>query len=112
VVSSAPPAHPLILAHQLIKLTTSFTNIGVIAHKSLTRQTFGILQARLFPVYFAISAALSSVLLIIWANANMDYVRHRHLEFGHPVTQQTWNLVGLLVFSVLNWFWIGPATNR
>ncbi|PVG02297.1 hypothetical protein CPB86DRAFT_780717 [Serendipita vermifera] len=85
---------------------------GVIAHKSLTRQTFGVLQGRLFPVYFSISATLSSILLVIWSNANKGLFQVRYFEFGHPVVQQTWNLVGLLALSVLNWFWIGPATNR
>ncbi|PVG02296.1 hypothetical protein CPB86DRAFT_780714 [Serendipita vermifera] len=85
---------------------------GVIAHRSLTRQTFGILQGRLFPVYFSIGTALSSLLLTIWAHENKGMVQYHYLDFYHPVIQQTWNLVALVCLSILNWFWIGPATNR
>lgn len=41
---------------------TSFV-VGIVAFKNLPRQTFGKLQSKLFPIYFAISSAAPAILL-------------------------------------------------
>lgn len=72
---------------------------GIVMFKSLPRQTFGRVQSRLFPIYFAWTA-VSSVLQL----ASVRTLT----EDGMPLA-----VLGVeLTSALLNWFWVEPVTSR
>ncbi|KAG8755750.1 hypothetical protein FRC14_003688 [Serendipita sp. 396] len=93
---------------------------GVIAHRSLSRQAFSLLQARTFPIYFLLCTTLSAILLALWSTANIEVFKHDEGSFnfksifklGDQVVVQCWVLLLVVVVSFVNWFYIGPNTNR
>ncbi|CAG7845901.1 SubName: Full=Uncharacterized protein {ECO:0000313/EMBL:CCA77952.1} [Serendipita indica DSM 11827] len=93
---------------------------GIIAHKSLTRQNFALLQSRTFPVYFSTGTALSSVLLGIWVHANQYVFRNDEgrllptafLQLKDPRVAQVWMLFVVVLMSLANRVQIGPKTNQ
>ncbi|KAG8804975.1 hypothetical protein FRC17_005795, partial [Serendipita sp. 399] len=92
----------------------------VIAHRSLSRQNFSLLQARTFPVYFLLCTGISSILLALWASANIEAFKHDDdsfnlksiFNFSSQVIVQSWVLLLILANSFINWIYIGPTTNR
>jgi hypothetical protein len=85
---------------------------GVIAHKALSRQMFTVLQARTIPYYFATSSFLSTLLLGLWARANKDEILGNYNRFSNASVQQAVVLLIVSVLSLVNWFYIGPTTNK
>ena len=80
---------------------TSFI-FGIVAFKNLPRQTFGKLQAKLFPKYFTVSAVAPALLL-----ATLNYLCN-----GAPPTKQL-TLLGIsLGGSLMNLFFAEPAATR
>ncbi|KAL7421195.1 hypothetical protein Q5752_004080 [Cryptotrichosporon argae] len=88
---------------------------GLRAFRTLPRQTFGLLQSRLQPLYFGTSSALLSTLLVT------------HLYFhpgllGAPGARPHWHeaeegvqallVVAALVPSLANWLVVGPAATK
>jgi prepilin signal peptidase PulO-like enzyme (type II secretory pathway) len=80
---------------------TSFI-FGIVAFRNLPRQTFGKLQAKLFPKYFTVSAAAPALLL-----ATLNY-----LTGGAPPAKEM-TLLGLsLGASLMNLFFTEPAATK
>lgn len=73
---------------------------------------FTVLQARTTPYYFATSSFLSTLLLGLWARANQDEILSNYNRFGNTSVQQTVVLLIISVLSLVNWFYIGPTTNK
>lgn len=70
IFSSPAPYHLLSYASVTgITLWHSFIG-GPIAFKNLPRQQFGLLQSKLFPVYFSLQSVLNGVCLITAPNRN------------------------------------------
>lgn len=80
---------------------TSFI-FGIVAFRNLPRQTFGRLQSKLFPKYFALSAAAPAIML-----ATLNYATG-----GAPPVKEMYLLGISLVGSVLNLLWTEPAATR
>lgn len=74
---------------------------GIVAFKNLPRQTFGQLQAKLFPKYF-------QVLTISLALALLTYTNLGHTRSSGNA--QLWVLTTALVPNLLNLLFIEPAT--
>jgi len=85
---------------------------GLIAHRSLTRQAFSVLQAKTFPIYFSVSASLSGLLFALWSTYNFADIKGHYISFGRSSVLQAWTLALVFVLSCLNLFWIGPVTNE
>jgi len=80
---------------------TSFI-FGIVAFRNLPRQTFGKLQAKLFPKYFAVSAAAPALLL-----ATLNWLTN-----GAPPAKEM-TLLGIsLGGSLLNLFFAEPAATK
>jgi len=84
---------------------------GIIAHKALPRQQFGLLQSKTFPIYFATSLSNATLLLALWVS-NDPKITHHLMEPLLPPVAQTWTLSLVVLMTLTNWMWIGPATNR
>ncbi|KAL4515062.1 hypothetical protein Ndes2526B_g03624 [Nannochloris sp. 'desiccata'] len=80
---------------------TSFI-FGIVAFRNLPRQTFGKLQAKLFPKYFTVSAAAPALLL-----ATLHFLTN-----GAPPTKEM-TLLGIsLGASLMNLFFTEPAATK
>jgi len=77
---------------------TSFV-LGIVAFKNLPRQTFGKLQSKLFPKYFALSTAVPGILL-----ATLYYSTG-----GMPPLQEVRLLAISLVCSLINLVYTEPV---
>jgi hypothetical protein len=70
IFSSSAPYHLLSYASVTgMTLWHSFIG-GPVAFKVLPRQEFGLLQSRLFPVYFSLQTILNGVCLVTTSNRN------------------------------------------
>jgi Domain of unknown function (DUF4149) len=72
---------------------------------------FGALQHKTFPVYFAISIALSSGMLGMWTWSHPDVVIHI-LRPNVADVAQAYALLSVLLSHGLNYFVVGPMTSR
>ncbi|KAI0080003.1 hypothetical protein K474DRAFT_1638322 [Panus rudis PR-1116 ss-1] len=84
---------------------------GIIAFKSLPRQQFGALQHRTFPIYFGISIAISSGLLVLWTRSHPAILEH----ISNPIVAdvaQAYTLGISILSQVANQFVIGPLTSK
>lgn len=94
-VNSRTPFHILSYA-SLTGMTLWHSYIvGPIAFQALPRQQFGLLQSKLFPVYFSIQSALNGVCLFTTSNRNARIIF----------------LVGT-VGGLINLLIVGPWTTR
>ncbi|KAI0757289.1 hypothetical protein C8Q80DRAFT_91354 [Daedaleopsis nitida] len=84
---------------------------GTIAFKSLPRQQFGALQHRTFPIYFAISIALSSGLLGLWTLSHPVVLTH-YLQPSVADVGQAYALAAVVLSQSVNQFLIGPLTSK
>ena len=74
IFNSAVPYHLLSYASVTgITLWHSFIS-GPIAFKVLPRQQFGLLQSKLFPVYFSLQSVLNGICLVTTSNQNARIV--------------------------------------
>lgn len=80
--------------------TTFFA--GIAMFRNLPRQTFGRLQSKLFPLYFALLSATSTLALGTLAYGLGLGITHKSLT----------PLVVGVVASVLNWVWIEPVNTK
>ncbi|KAL8277411.1 hypothetical protein RQP46_010133 [Phenoliferia psychrophenolica] len=98
-------------AYALILSTVIGTSVwhsfvgGPIQYKSLPRATFGHLQSRLFPTYFAIQGTGAAALLGLWTHA------HRAVK-GPTVgfSLNAWLLGGAIGGAIANLVAVGPWT--
>eukprot|EP00163_Fabomonas_tropica_P020480 TRINITY_DN3622_c0_g1_i1.p1 TRINITY_DN3622_c0_g1~~TRINITY_DN3622_c0_g1_i1.p1 ORF type:complete len:195 (-),score=48.56 TRINITY_DN3622_c0_g1_i1:162-746(-) len=88
--------------------TTFFA--GLIMFKNLPRHTFGLVQSKLFPMYFLLKTLLSAALL--WLQFRKAPVTSTSLFTISRSSVQVWALGIAVVFSALNWLLVGPATNK
>lgn len=84
---------------------------GVIAFKTLPRHQFGALQHKTFPVYFAISIALSSTLLTLWTFSHPDILTHI-TQYRRADVAQAYALATVALSQGFNFFIIGPMTSK
>ena len=106
--SSFLPSTALAFFHLLVFGTwfgtlayTSFI-IGVVAFRTLPRQTFGLLQSKLFPIYFMISSIAPAVLL-----ASL------HIATGGVIPARQVQLLGAsVVASAANLFFTEPTATH
>jgi len=80
---------------------TSFI-FGIVAFRNLPRQTFGKLQSKLFPKYFALSSSAPAILL-----ATLYYATN-----GNPPINEVRLLVISLVCSLTNLLFTEPAATK
>lgn len=72
---------------------TSFV-IGIVAFKNLPRQTFGKLQSKLFPIYFALSSTASAILLsTLFAATNGAAPRKQVVLLGISLVASLFNMI-------------------
>ncbi|KAH7914472.1 hypothetical protein BJ138DRAFT_1143814 [Hygrophoropsis aurantiaca] len=84
---------------------------GIIAYRSLPKHQFGALQHRTFPVYFASSVLLSSVLLALWAYTHAGILSNLARP-SHPDVAQAYALGSVTLFQGINQFVVGPLTSK
>ncbi|CAL1696343.1 unnamed protein product [Somion occarium] len=84
---------------------------GVIAFKALPRQQFGALQHRTFPIYFALSISLSSLLLGLWTKGHPSVLEHLKNPQVADVTQ-AYALAAVILSQAANQFIVGPLTSK
>lgn len=78
---------------------------GPIGFKTLPRQTFGLLQSKLFPAFFGAGTVVPAALI---ANLLISVG-------GRISTIPTFPLVNLAIISItnaVNWLYLGPRTTR
>lgn len=92
-------------------VTLAYWLTGTIAFKTLPRQQFGTLQHRTFPIYFAISIALSSGLLALWT-LNHPLVLTHYLQPSVADVAQAYALGAVVLSQAANQFVIGPLTSK
>jgi len=84
---------------------------GIIALKALPRHQFGTLQHKTFPVYFATSMILSTLLLTDWTLSHPDVMTHiTRPNVAHVA--QVYALLTVLLSAGANYFVIGPLTSK
>ncbi|KAF8350186.1 hypothetical protein F5887DRAFT_419303 [Amanita rubescens] len=84
---------------------------GVIAYKTLPRQQFGALQHKTFPIYFLISIALSSLMIVYWVFTHPDVATYI-LRPEVTDVAQLYALLTIFGCQALNYFVIGPITSK
>ena len=84
---------------------------GFIAFRALPRQQFGLLQSRLFPIFFSSAAGVTATLLGIWA-AIHEEVRTDTFNPKSPVVLQAWILAITVLCYSSNLFYLGPKTSE
>ncbi|EIN13652.1 hypothetical protein PUNSTDRAFT_117368 [Punctularia strigosozonata HHB-11173 SS5] len=84
---------------------------GFIALKALPRHQFGALQHRTFPVYFSVSIALSTILLLMWTTTHPDVLSYI-AKPTHVDVAQAYALAFVLVNQTINQLVVGPLTSR
>ena len=80
-------------------------------HIFTARHQFGTLQHKTFPIYFSVSIALSSVLLLMWTSTHPDVVSYIASP-THVDVAQAYALASVLLNQALNQLVIGPLTSR
>ncbi|CAL1696342.1 unnamed protein product [Somion occarium] len=101
----------LIAYSWLFGMSLWVTFIGVIAFKALPRQQFGALQHRTFPIYFALSISLSSLLLGLWTKGHPSVLEHLKNPQVADVTQ-AYALAAVILSQAANQFIVGPLTSK
>ncbi|KAF8610662.1 hypothetical protein BDV93DRAFT_517756 [Ceratobasidium sp. AG-I] len=84
---------------------------GFIAYRALPKQQFGLLQSRIFPIFFSTSTAVTATLFAIWATVHSD-VREDSFNFQKPAVTQAWVLMFAVLSHATNLFYFGPETSR
>lgn len=77
---------------------------GIVTFKTLPRQTFGLLQSKLFPIYFAGGAVIPAALI---ANLALAQGGFKNLP-TFPVATLTVSAVA----NAINWLVLGPKTSQ
>lgn len=77
----------------------------------LARQQFGNLQHRTFPIYFSLSAGITSALLGMWTYAHPDVLAHIANPRVADVAQ-AYVLAASLLTQAANLFVVGPITSK
>lgn len=100
---------------------------GIISYKTLPRQTFGLLQSRLFPAYFSLSTLLAASLITL--EIKLRPVLYQSLKHAPLTTFRTLynggkfgpravltSTTGLLFVSgishLINGGWVGPEASK
>ncbi|GAA6041289.1 hypothetical protein JCM8097_001318 [Rhodosporidiobolus ruineniae] len=104
-VTRAPAVYNLALGTVLGSTVWHSFIGGPIAYKSLPRQSFGHLQSRLFPPFFALQSTASAVLLGFYARAG------KLSRATLRTDRNLWLLVTMLATGVANWAVVGPWTS-
>ncbi|KAB5592628.1 COP9 signalosome complex subunit 6 [Ceratobasidium theobromae] len=84
---------------------------GFIAFRALPRQQFGLLQSRVFPVFFKSATAVTTTLLGIWA-ATHEEVRADIFNLNSSAVAQAWILALAVVSQTSNLIYLGPMTSE
>jgi len=83
---------------------------GVIAYKTLPRHQFGTLQHQTFPIYFALSIALSLSMLVMWTSSHPDVLSHI-LQPNVADVAQAYALLSVTLSQAANYFVISPLAS-
>lgn len=98
----------------LLTVSQSFVG-GVVAYNALTRPQFSQLQQKIFPIYFGITTALPVVLAMTYPTSKLDLGSVSGYA-GVFADANRWTvaipLATMLVTSVANLLWAGPATTE
>ncbi|KAF7310604.1 DUF4149 domain-containing protein [Mycena chlorophos] len=84
---------------------------GVIAFKTLSRPQFGALQHKTFPIYFALSMAITSYLIVAWVSLNPNVLKHVANPLV-PEVAQAYTLASAILMQASNYFIVGPLTSK
>ncbi|KAJ9104954.1 hypothetical protein QFC19_003749 [Naganishia cerealis] len=94
---------------------------GIVAFRTLPRQTFGLLQSRTFPVYFLVNTLLSTSLLTLDMKLRPDIIKSfKRLPVDTLLalnSRHFWgSTAGLgvmsLGFNLVNGVWVAPKTTE
>lgn len=84
---------------------------GFIAFRALPRQQFGLLQSRVFPVFFSSATGVTATLLAIWT-ASHEEVREDTFNLKSPEVVQAWMLIATVACQASNLLYLGPKTSE